>query len=532
MKKIEYEEQARKSLLAGVEKLTDAVKVTLGPKGRNVLFNKNGKMIVTKDGVSVAKEVKLSDPIEDMGAQLVRDVAIKTNDVAGDGTTTATVLAYGIVKEGLKSISAGVNPIGIKRGIDKAMDLIVEEIKKQSKSINTKEELIQVATISANGDVSLGTEIANALEKVGLDGVVKIDRSNSFETTTEFVEGMQLENGYISPYFCKPAEDVIEYKNPFILLADSKLTAISDILPILEKVAGTQSGRPLVIIAEDVDSIALQALIINARQGFPVVAVKAPLYGDQRQAHLEDLAILTKTNMATDKLNKPVNTLEVEDLGGCESITITKDRTTIVNGAGDKKDIEARVTGIKKLLENEKDDYKKSKLTGRIAKLSSGIAIIKVGANSETELKEKLDRAEDARHATRAAMEEGIIPGGGTVLARVEVSAQGLTEEEEIGFKIVLKAIKEPLRQIANNAGTDGSVIVQDVRRAKAGYGYDASKGEIVDMVQAGIIDPAKVTRTALQNACSIAGMLLTTECIICDIPEEKKAEGSAMPGM
>lgn len=535
-KQLQFDEQARKSLLTGVEKLSDAVKVTLGPKGRNVLIDKKfGAPLVTKDGVTVAKEIELDDPFENMGAQLVKEVSTKTNDVAGDGTTTATVLAYSIVKEGLKSVAAGINPMGIKHGIDKAVSLAVTEIANVAKDIKEKEEIAQVATISANNDREIGDEIAGALEKVGKDGVITVEESKTFETTTEFVEGMQFDRGYLSPYFATNRETMTTVmEHPYILIFDKKISSMKDLLPLLEKVAG--ASKPLLIVAEDVEGEALAALVVNTLRGaLNVCAVKAPGFGDRRKAMLEDIAILTAGELISEEIGLKLESTELEQLGTAVKVTISKDETVIVSGAGEKSDIDARVGQIKNQIEETSSDYDKEKLQERLAKLAGGVAVINVGAATEVELKEKKDRVDDALAATRAAIEEGIIPGGGTTLAQISVLLEQadistFTEEEKVGFKIARRAIEEPIRQIAENAGLDGAVVAEKVKFEKRGTGFDARRMEYVDMVSAGILDPAKVTRTALQNAASIAGLLLTTECAITDIPDENSA--AAAPGM
>ncbi len=537
-KQLQFDEQARKSLLIGVEKLSDAVKVTLGPKGRNVLIDKKfGAPLVTKDGVTVAKEIELEDPFENMGAQLVKEVSTKTNDVAGDGTTTATVLAYGIVKEGLKSVAAGINPMGLKRGIDKAVTMAVAEIANYAKDIKEKEEIAQVATISANNDREIGDEIAGALEKVGKDGVITVEESRSFETTTEFVEGMQFDRGYLSPYFATNRDNMTTtMENPYILIFDKKISVMKDLLPLLEKVAG--AGRPLLIIAEDVEGEALATLVVNTLRGaLNVCAVKAPGFGDRRKAMLEDIAILTGGEVISEDIGLKLESTELEQLGNAGKVTITKDETVIVSGAGSDSNISERIAQIKKQIDDTTSDYDKEKLQERLAKLAGGVAVINVGAATEVELKEKKDRVDDALAATRAAIEEGIIPGGGTTLAQISVilgkaDLSSFTEEEKIGFKIARRAIEEPVRQIAINAGLDGAVVAERVKNEKRGVGFDAAKMEYVDMVSAGILDPAKVTRTALQNAASIAGLLLTTECAITDIPEANPAPNPGMGGM
>ncbi|MGL4524399.1 MAG: chaperonin GroEL [Spirochaetia bacterium] len=535
-KQLRFDEDARKGLLNGVEQLARAVKVTLGPKGRNVLLDKKfGAPTVTKDGVSVAKEVELEDPYENMGAQLIKEVASKTNDVAGDGTTTATVLAYSIVKEGLKSVAAGINPMGIKRGIDKAVEVSVSEIKKLAKEIKDKEEIAQVATISANNDRVIGEEIAGAMEKVGKDGVITVEESKTIETTTDFVEGMQFDRGYISPYFANNRDNMTAVlENPFILIYDKKISAMSELLPILEKVA--QAGKPILIIAEDIEGEALATLVVNALRGaLQVVAVKAPGFGDRRKAMLEDIAVLTGGEVVSDELGLKLENTELSQLGQAKSVKIEKENTTIINGAGESKSINDRIAQIKSHIQEATSDYDREKLQERLAKLAGGVAVINVGAATEVELKEKKHRVEDALSATRAAIEEGIVPGGGVTLAQISFALESvdlskMTAEESVGFKIVRRALEEPIRQIAENAGVDGSIVADRVKKEKSGTGFDAHSMVWVDMVKSGIIDPAKVTRSALQNAASIAGLLLTTECAITDLPE--KTPAAPAPGM
>ncbi|NIZ18796.1 chaperonin GroEL [Entomospira culicis] len=538
-KQLKFDDDARKGLLSGVEQLSKAVKVTLGPKGRNVLLDKKfGAPTITKDGVSVAKEIELEDPYENMGAQLIKEVASKTNDVAGDGTTTATVLAYSIVKEGLKSVAAGINPMGIKRGIDRSVALAVAEIQKVAKPINDKEEISQVATISANNDTIIGEEIAHAMEKVGKDGVIAVEESKTIETTTDFVEGMQFDRGYISPYFASNRENMTSLLNdPFILICDKKITVMSELLPVLEKIA--QTGKPILIIAEDVEGEALATLVVNALRGaLQVVAVKAPGFGDRRKAMLEDIAILTGAEVISDDLGMKLENTELTQLGRAKSVKVEKENTTIINGSGAESAINHRVAQLRDQIKETSSEYDREKLQERLAKLAGGVAVINVGAVTEVELKEKKHRVEDALSATRAAIEEGIVPGGGVTLAQVAFALEKtdlstFTEEEKVGFKIVHRALEEPIRQIAENAGVDGSIVADRVKREKAGTGFDANKMEWVDMVKAGIIDPAKVTRSALQNAASIAGLLLTTNCAITDIPtKEESPAGGAHPGM
>jgi len=534
-KQLLFNEDARRKLLAGVEQISRAVKVTLGPKGRNVLLDKKfGAPTVTKDGVSVAKEVELADPYENMGAQLLKEVATKTNDVAGDGTTTATVLAYSLVKEGLKSVAAGMTPLELKRGIDKAVEIAVEEIKKNSKDIKDKEEISHVASVSANNDTEIGKTIADAMEKVGKDGVITVEESKTMDTSIEFVEGMQFDRGYISAYFVTDRDTMTSvYEDVFILIHDKKVSSMKDMLPLLEKVA--QSGKPLLIIAEDCDGEALSTLVVNSLRGtLRTCAVKAPGFGDRRKAMLEDIAILTGGEVISEEIGLKLENTDISQLGKAKTVKIDKDNTTIINGAGKQKDIQDRIAQIKAQIEDTTSDYDREKLQERLAKLAGGVAVINVGAATEVELKEKKHRVEDALSATRAAIEEGIVPGGEIALIQAAISldkadTSGLTDDEKVGFKIVKRALEEPIRQIAENAGLDGAVIAEKAKNEKKGVGFDAAKMEWVDMVKAGIIDPAKVTRSALQNAASIASLLLTTECAITDIPEKKEAP--AMPG-
>ena len=537
-KQLLFTEEARRSLLSGVEKLSRAVMVTLGPKGRNVLLDKKfGAPTVTKDGVSVAREIELEDPFENMGAQLVKEVAIKTNDVAGDGTTTATVLAYSIAKEGLKSVAAGVNPMSLKRGIDKAVELAKIEIVKMHKDIKDKDEIGQVATISANNDKEIGEQIANAMEKVGKDGVITVEESKTIETSIEYVEGMQFDRGYLSAYFATNRDTMSALlEDPYILIFEKKISTMKDLLPVLEKVV--QTGKQLLIIAEDVDGEALPTLVVNHMRGaLQVCAVKAPGFGDRRKAMLEDIAILTGGELVSEDLGMKLENVELKQLGRAKSVKVEKENTTIVNGAGTAKAIKDRVAQIRAQIEETTSDYDREKLQERLAKLAGGVAVINVGAPTEVELKEKKHRVEDALSATRAALEEGIVPGGGVALVQVAQALEKadismLTEEEKIGFKIARRAMEEPIRQIANNAGVDGAIIADKAKSEKKGWGFDANKMEWVDMMKAGIIDPAKVTRSALQNAASIAGLLLTTECAVTDIPEKKAPAGGGGGGM
>ncbi|HUX13061.1 MAG TPA: chaperonin GroEL [Spirochaetia bacterium] len=541
-KQLKFNEEARRALLRGVEKISNAVKVTLGPKGRNVLLDKKfGAPTVTKDGVSVAKEVELEDPYENMGAQLLKEVATKTNDVAGDGTTTATVLAYSIVKEGLKSVAAGVNPMGIKRGIDRAVEIAVEEIGKASKEIKDKEEIAQIASISANNDMEIGLEIANAMEKVGKDGVITVEESKTIDTTTEFVEGMQFDRGYLSAYFATNRDTMTTLlESPYLLIHDKKISNMKDMLPILEKVA--QTSKPILIIAEDVDGEALATLVVNNIRGtLSACAVKAPGFGDRRKAMLEDIAVLTGGQVISEELGLKLESIELNMLGKARSVKVDKENTTIIHGDGKQQDIKDRISQIKAQIEDTTSDYDREKLQERLAKLAGGVAVINVGAATEVELKEKKHRVEDALSATRAAIEEGVIPGGGATLIQVvpaldKADISDLDEDAKVGFKIVRRALEEPIRQIATNAGLDGAVIAERAKTEKKGFGFDAAKMEWVNMAKAGIIDPAKVTRSALQNAASIAALLLTTECAITDLPEKKEsmagAPGGGMGGM
>ena len=536
-KQLQFNEEARKSLVNGVEKISKAVMTTLGPKGRLVLLDKKyGAPTVTKDGVSVAREIELEDPFENMGAQLLKEVAAKTNDVAGDGTTTATVLAWSITKEGMKSVAAGVSPMGIKKGIDKAVEDAVSCIKSQAKMIEDKEEIAQVASISANNDRTIGDEIANAMDKVGKDGVITVEESKTIETTVDFVEGMQFDRGYLSAYFCNNRDTMTAVMdNPYILIYDKKISAMKDLLPVLEKVA--QSGKPLLIIAEDVDGEALATLVLNAVRGtLSVVAVKAPGFGDRRKAMLEDIAILTGGQVITEELGMKLENADLTMLGKAKSVKVEKENTTIISGAGSSDAIRDRIAQIKLQIEDCTSDYDREKLQERLAKLAGGVAVVNVGAATEVELKEKKHRVEDALSATRAAIEEGVIPGGGVALvqavnelAKKDLSA--LSEEEKVGYRIVIRALEEPIRQIAENAGVDGSIIADKCKSEKQGVGYDANAMKWVNMVESGIIDPVKVTRSALQNAASIASLILTTECAVTDIPAPEPA-APANPGM
>lgn len=532
-KQLLYDEEARRKLLVGVDKLANAVRVTLGPKGRNVVLDKKfGAPTVTNDGVTIAKEIELEDPFENMGAQLVKEVATKTNDVAGDGTTSATLLAQRIIKEGMKNVTAGANPMGIKRGIEKAVKAAVEQIAKLAKKIETAEEISNIAAISANNDPEIGKLIADAMDKVGKDGVITVEEAKSMETHLEVVEGMQFDRGYLSPYFVTNAESMTAVlEDAFVLVHDKKISSMKDLLPILEKVA--QMGKPLLIIAEDIEGEALATLVVNKIRGtLSVVGVKAPGFGDRRKAMLEDIAILTGGRVISEEMGMKLENADIKDLGRAKRITVDKENTTIVEGAGDQKAIQGRIAQIKKQIEETTSDYDREKLQERLAKLAGGVAVINVGAATEVELKEKKHRVEDALSATRAAVEEGIVPGGGITLLRCipaveKVEVDG--EDELIGKNIILKALEEPTRQIAINAGMDGSVIVEQAKKEKQNVGFDAQKLEWTDMFKAGIIDPAKVVRSELQNAASVAALLLTTETVVTDIPE-KKEKTPAMP--
>lgn len=526
-------------MLSGVEQIARAVKVTLGPCGRLVMLDKKyGAPTITKDGVSVAKEIELKDPFENMGAQLVREVSSKTNDVAGDGTTTATVLAYAIVREGLKAVSAGMTPIEIKRGIDKATAIAVEEVKKNSRAVKGNEDITHVATISANNDPEIGKILADAIEKVGKDGVITVEESKNMDTTVKTVEGMQFDRGYISSYFVNDRERMeVNYNDAYVLIYDEKISTMKDLLPVLEKVA--QTGKPLIIISEDLDGEALATLVVNSIRGtLKCCAVKAPGFGDRRKEMLQDIAILTGGKVITKDLGLKLESTELADLGQVKSVKIDKDNTTLVDGAGDKKAIADRVAEIKNQIEKSTSDYDKEKLKERLAKLSGGVAVINIGAITETEMKEKKFRVEDTLAATRAALEEGIVSGGGLALIEaskvLDAEKENLTGDEKVGFQIIKRALEEPIRQIAENAGVDGAVIADKAKAEKKGVGYNAATGEWVNMMEAGIIDPAKVTRCALQNAASVAGMLLTTECAITDIPEPPApvAPQAGMDGM
>ena len=534
-KQLVFDEAARRHILNGVTMLTDAVKSTLGPKGRNAILDKKyGAPTITKDGVTVAKEIELKDPFENMGAQLVREVASKTSDVAGDGTTTATVLAYSVYKEGLKHVAAGANPMEVKRGIDKAIIVVIDELKKMSKPVQEKKEIAQVGTISANNDPSIGDLIAEAMDKVGKDGVITVEEAKSMQTTLDVVEGMQFDRGYISPYFITDPERMeCILENVFILIHEKKISSMKDLLPILEQTAKT--GRPLLIIAEEVEGEALATLVVNKLRGtIHVCAVKAPGFGDRRKAMLEDVALLTGAQMIAEDLGIKLENIKLSDLGSAKKVTIDKENTTIIEGAGDSKKIEGRVKQIKAQIEETTSDYDKEKMQERLAKLVGGVAVINVGAATETEMKEKKARVEDALHATRAAVEEGIVPGGGVALLRC-IPALGkmkLEGDQQVGVEITKRALEEPIRQIVINAGLEGSVIVEKIKSSdNKNYGFDAEKETFVDMLQAGIIDPTKVTRSALQNAVSIAALMLTTSVMVADLPEEEKAPKMPMGG-
>lgn len=539
-KEIKFDIESRDALKRGVDALANAVKVTLGPKGRNVVIEKSfGAPHVTKDGVSVAKEIELEDRVENMGAQMVKEVASKTNDIAGDGTTTATVLAQAIVREGLKNVAAGANPMDLKRGIDKAVSTVIENLKTQSQAVgDSNEKIKQVASVSANNDEAIGSLIAEAFGKVGKEGVITVEEAKGIDTTVDVVEGMQFDRGYQSPYFVtNPDKMVAELDNPYILLVEKKISSMKELLPVLEPVA--QQGKALLIISEEVEGEALATLVVNKLRGsLKIVAVKAPGFGDRRKAMLEDIAILTGGQVISEERGFTMENASIELLGRAEKVVIDKDNTTIVNGAGDEAQIKARVNQIKAQMETTTSDYDREKLQERLAKLAGGVAVLYVGAASEVEMKEKKDRVDDALHATRAAVEEGIIAGGGVALVRAIASLENLTGtnlDENTGIKIVKRAIEEPLRQIVANAGGEGSVIVAKVAEGKDDFGYNAKTDEFVNMLEAGIIDPTKVTRVALENAASVAGMLLTTECVITEIKKDEPAMppmGGGMPGM
>ena len=534
-KELSYNTDARSALKRGVDQLADAVKVTLGPKGRNVVIDRKfGAPTVTKDGVTVAKEIELPNAVENMGAQMVKEVATKTSDLAGDGTTTATVLAQAIFREGLKNVTAGANPMALKRGIDKAVTKVIEELKAMSTPTKGKKEIAQVGAISANSDFEIGNLIADAMEKVGKDGVITVEEAKGLETTLETVEGMQFDRGYLSPYFVTDPERMeAVLEDALILIHDKKISSMKDLLPVLEKVA--QMGKPLLIIAEDIEGEALATLVENKLRGtLRVCAVKAPGFGDRRKAMLQDVSVLTAGQVISEEVGFKLENAVLSDLGKAKRIVVDKDNTTLVDGAGEKEKIQGRINEIRVAIDKSTSDYDKEKLQGRLAKLSGGVAVIHVGAATETEMKEKKARVEDALHATRAAVEEGIVPGGGVALLRAKAKLadlKGDDAEETVGISILLKALEEPIRQIVNNAGVEGSIVVEKVRTSKdQNYGYNAQTDVFEDLVEAGVIDPTKVTRTALQNAASIASLLLTTECVVVEKKEEEKAS-AGMPG-
>ena len=537
-KQIKFDADARQKILAGVEKLSAAVTSTLGPSGRNVILDKKfGSPQITKDGVTVAKEIELADPFENMGAQMVREVASKTNDVAGDGTTTATLLAESIYREGLKNITAGANPMALKRGIDKATDALVDAIAKLAKKVKSAEEIAQVATLSANGEEAIGNIISEAMDKVGKDGTITVEEAKTLETTLDVVEGMQFDKGYLSPYFVTDPEEMeCVLENPYILLFEKKISNLQDMLPLLQSVAKT--GKPLMIIAEDVEGAALATLVVNKLRGsFQVCAVKAPGFGDRRKAILEDIAILTGGKLISEDLGIKLENVTIDMLGSAAKVTVDKDNTTIVKGKGKSSDISARVALIKKQIEETSSDYDREKLQERLAKLAGGVAIIKVGAATEAAMKEKKDRVDDALHATRAAVEEGIVPGGGVAYLRCQkaVEALELTGDEKVGANIIARAIEAPLRKLVNNAGQEAALVIATVKGKKGAEGYNVRTGEYGDLLKCGVVDPAKVTRSALQNAASIAGLLLTTDCMVTDIPEKKECNcggHGGQPGM
>ncbi|MEK6545755.1 MAG: chaperonin GroEL [Nitrospinota bacterium] len=538
-KQLLYSEEARAKILLGVDKLANAVKITLGPKGRNVVIDKKfGSPTVTKDGVTVAKEIELENPFENMGARMVNEVASKTSDIAGDGTTTATVLAQAIYREGIKNVAAGANPMEIKRGIERAVEVVVGEIKKLSNPTKDKKEISQVGTISANNDKTIGDLIAEAMDKVGKDGVITVEEAKSMDTSLDIVEGLQFDRGYLSPYFVTDAERMeVVLEDPYILIYEKKISNMKDILPLLEQIA--RMGKPLLIIAEEVEGEALATLVVNKLRGtFSCAAVKAPGFGDRRKEMLKDIAILIGGNMISEELGIKLESVTVKDLGRAKRVTIDKDNTTIVEGKGKQSEIEGRVKQIRTQIEETTSDYDKEKLQERLAKIVGGVAVIMVGAATETEMKEKKARVEDALHATRAAVEEGVVPGGGVAFIRAIPALDKLKLEgdQRIGVNIIKRALEEPLRQIANNAGAEGSIVVQKVKDGKTNFGFDANSEEYVDMITSGIIDPAKVTRSALQNAASISALMLTTEVVVTDIPEEEKTppmpHGGGMGGM
>ena len=538
-KQLLFDEAARQGLLRGVEKLAKAVKATLGPSGRNVILDKKfGSPTITKDGVTVAKEIELEDPYENMGAQLVREVASKTSDIAGDGTTTATVLAEAIYREGLKNVTAGANPTSLQRGITKAVAAITDEIARISKKVKDSSEIAQVATVSANWDSTIGQIIADAMDKVGKDGTITVEEAKSIETTLDVVEGMQFDKGYLSPYFVTNAESLeVSFDNAYILIHEKKISSLKDLLPLLEKIA--KSGKPFLIIAEDVEGEALATLVVNKLRGtLQVAAVKAPGFGDRRKAMLEDIAVLTGGKLLSEDLGIKLENVGLEDLGRAKRVTVDKENTTIIEGEGKGSDIQGRVSQIRRQIEETTSDYDREKLQERLAKLAGGVAVINVGAATETEMKEKKARVEDALHATRAAVEEGIVPGGGVALIRAQSALDNLklSGDEAIGVGIIRRAIEQPLRTLADNAGQEGALIVQEVKKRSGAEGYNVATGEYVDLIKAGVVDPAKVTRSALQNAASISGLLLTTEALITEMPEKDKApampQGGGMGGM
>ncbi len=528
-KQIKFDAEARQKILAGVEKLSSAVTSTLGPSGRNVILDKKfGSPQITKDGVTVAKEIELPDPFENMGAQMVKEVASKTNDVAGDGTTTATLLAEAIYREGLKNLTAGANAMALKAGIDKATAAVVESIAKQSVKVKSADEITQVATISANGDEEIGKMISDAMDKVGKEGTITVEEAKTLESTLDVVEGMQFDKGYLSPYFVTSPEDMeCELENPFILLFEKKISSLQDMLPLLQAVAKT--GRPLMIIAEDVEGEALATLVVNKLRGtFQVCAVKAPGFGDRRKAILEDIAILTGGRLISEDIGVKLESVQLTDLGRAKKVVVDKDNTTIVEGLGSSADIKARTEQIKKQIEDTTSDYDREKLQERLAKLAGGVALIKVGAATEAAMKEKKDRVDDALHATRAAVEEGIVAGGGVAYLRAQkaIEALSLTGDEKVGAEIVCRAVEAPLRKLVANAGQEAALVVANVKNAEGTNGYNVRTGEYTDLLKAGVVDPAKVTRSALQNAASIAGLLLTTDCMVTDLPEKKDSCG------
>ena len=535
-KEVKFGESARSKMIAGVNVLADAVKVTLGPKGRNVVIDRSfGSPHITKDGVTVAKEITLKDKFENMGAQLVREVASKTADIAGDGTTTATVLAQSILNEGIKSVAAGMNPMDLKRGIDKATRAAVEEIRKIATPASDTKAIAQVGAISANSDQTIGDLIAQAMEKVGKEGVITVEEGSGFEDTLDVVEGMQFDRGYVSPYFAnKPDTLTAELENPYILLVDKKISNIRDLIPTLEAVA--KSGKPLLLIAEDVEGEALATLVVNNMRGIiKVCAVKAPGFGDRRKAMLQDIAILTGATVVSEEVGMSLETATLQDLGSARKVTVGKENTVIVDGAGQKEQIDARVSTIRTQIEEATSDYDREKLQERVAKLAGGVAVIKVGAATEVEMKEKKDRVDDALHATRAAVEEGVVAGGGVALVRVIRALEGLTganDDQTAGINILRRAMESPLRQIVTNAGEEASVVVNAVKNGEGNYGYNAASGEYGDMIDMGILDPAKVTRSALEHAASIAGLMLTTEAMITDAPDDNKSSAPDMGGM